>query len=254
VLHNLVSNAIKFTERGSVTVTFCGQPDGPLELTVSDTGIGLTPAQKARIFEEFVQADNSISRRYGGTGLGLSISRRLVQLMGGTISVETQEGHGTTMRVTLPLPGAAGGGEAAPDLPRPAHLPEGLLALVADDNATNRLLMGKFLERLGVACEIVDGGAAALVAAEATRYDLLLLDISMPDMTGPETLEAIRELETRLGRPPAPAIAVTANAMHHQIAEYLETGFARHVGKPIRLEDLAMAMQEALETGVREKA
>jgi PAS domain S-box-containing protein len=282
VLHNLVSNAIKFTDSGAVHVRFDGSGHDRLEIEVRDTGIGLSPAQKARIFDEFVQADSSISRRFGGTGLGLSICRRLVQLMQGSIEIDTLEGKGTVVRVSLPLARAAQPAEseaettakapakatatrrgraiatpprdmrgtAAPPA-RTAPLPDGIVALVADDNATNRLLMGKFLERLGVRCDIVAGGAAAVEAAAARPYDLLLLDISMPDMTGPETLAQIRAGEARLGRPPAPAIAVTANAMHHQVVEYLENGFARHVGKPIRLEDLAEAMAHVLGTDVR---
>ncbi len=250
VLHNLVSNAIKFTDRGSVTVIVAGKADGPLELQVRDTGIGLSPEQKARIFDEFVQADSSISRRYGGTGLGLSISRKLVRLMGGTIEIDTAEGRGTIVRVSLPLAPAqatavtaAAEAEAGPELPA---LPAGLVALVADDNATNRLLMEKFLERLGVGARVVAGGIDAVAAAQSECFDLLLFDISMPDMTGPEALAEIRALEARLGRRPAPAIAVTANAMHHQVQEYLDAGFVRHVGKPIRVEDLGRAMQFAL--------
>ncbi len=235
VMHNLVSNAIKFTESGSVSVTLQFDTDRLL-LKVTDSGIGMDAEALARVFEEFVQADSSVARRYGGTGLGLSISRRLIELMGGTLALESRPGGGTVARVSLPAPPAtAATGPPAPHArPRP-----GLHVLVADDNATNRLLMAKLLERLEITAEIVDSGQAAVAAAASGRAELLLLDISMPDMSGIEALAEIRAADAAAGRLRRPAIAVTANAMRHQIAEYAAAGFDGHVGKPIQLDTLA---------------
>ena len=238
VLHNLVGNAVKFTERGHVSVAFrCSNPDA-LEIVVADSGIGLTPEERSRVFDEFVQADSSIGRRFGGTGLGLSISRRLVALMGGEIDFQSASGQGTSVALKLPLP-RSGLRPAVPSATGPPRLPAGLRALVADDNATNRLLMARFLERLQVFHEICDGGTAAVAAARMQRFDLLLLDISMPDLTGPEALALIHAEDRARGLSPVPAVAVTANAMRHQVQEYLAEGFAAHVPKPVQIDMLA---------------
>lgn len=236
VLHNLINNAIKFTEQGEINVTFRSRSPGPLVIEVMDTGIGMTPEQQARAFDDFEQADGAVTRRYGGTGLGLSISRRLLELMGGSISVSSVEGRGTTMRLDLPLPVA--------DTPRPAEgataevLPsvQGKRALVADDNATNRLILKAMLGALGVAVTVTEDGVKAVAAWREDRFDVLLLDISMPEMDGIAALAAIRK---QAGGQQIPAIAVTANAMKHQIDGYYEAGFDGYVGKPFRREDLA---------------
>jgi PAS domain S-box-containing protein len=252
ILHNLVGNAIKFTAQGEVRVLFSTTPVN-ITIEVRDTGIGLSEVQLARVFDEFVQGDSSITRKHGGAGLGLSITRRLVELMGGQISMKSAPGIGTRAVVRLPLPIA----EAPAEAPRSAvsastaasPLDQGnLRALVADDNATNRLLMGKFLDRLGIGAHIVACGRDAVQAAAEEDFDLLLLDISMPDMTGIEVLADIRAADAAAGRPRRPAIAVTANAMHHQVVEYLAAGFDGHVGKPIDPDVLAAGI-EAVITG-----
>ncbi|WP_162300866.1 PAS domain-containing protein [Alkalilacustris brevis] len=282
ILHNLVGNAVKFTETGEIRVRFRCSTE-TLLVVVSDTGIGLEQEQIARVFEEFVQGDSSTTRKHGGSGLGLSITRRLVELMQGRISLQSTPGEGTCVTVELPLPesdadtddmpqstdngapiaarpakaartgnGAAGGeagnGQAAEGSAALA-LPAGLTALVADDNATNRLLMGKFLEKIGISARIVESGGAAVTSAREDPPDLLLLDISMPDMTGVEALAEIRRHEEEAGQPPSPAIAVTANAMHHQVMEYLAAGFAAHVSKPLSPETLAAGIARALQRG-----
>jgi signal transduction histidine kinase/CheY-like chemotaxis protein len=260
VLHNLVGNAVKFTEAGGVSVVIAATGDGALRICVRDSGIGMTEAQIGRIFEDFEQADGSVTRRFGGTGLGMSIVRRLVGLMGGEIGLQSRPGMGTVVRIRLPLPPAPeGAGAVQPGLafaPGSAFLPvsapaagaaavpalAGLRALAADDNATNRLILEAMLGRLGVAVQMAADGRSAVAAWAPGAADLLLLDISMPGMDGMETLAAIRARERAAGLPPAPAVAITANAMSHQVADYLAAGFSAHVGKPFRREDLAAAI------------
>ncbi len=249
ILHNLVSNAIKFTEAGEVTVAIRCAPEKPLVLEVRDTGIGMSEAQRQAVFEDFVQADSSTTRRFGGTGLGMAIVKRLVRAMGGGIELESRLGAGTRVRVTLPLAlaEAAPAREAPPPEAAPRPLPAGLRVLAADDNRTNRVVLEALLKRLGVVADIVASGPEAVEAGRAGGYDLLLLDISMPGMDGTETLAALRAEEAAAGRAPTPAIAVTANAMTHQVAEFLAAGFDAHVAKPIRAPRLVAAMGGCLD-------
>ncbi|MGF1447007.1 MAG: PAS domain S-box protein [Pikeienuella sp.] len=256
ILHNLVSNAIKFTETGEVIVCLRTAPERPMVVEVRDTGIGMSEEQAAAVFEDFMQADSSTTRKFGGTGLGMSIVRRLVSAMSGEIELKSRLGEGTLVRVTLPLEVAEDCAVAAPP-PRGQMacaadytLPAGLSVLCADDNRTNRIVLEAMLGRLGVAAEIVSGGRAAVEAAAAAPYDLLLLDISMPEVDGLAALKGIREHERAAGRAPVPAIAVTANAMTHQVESFLAQGFAAHVAKPIRAEQLALAMRSCLEERV----
>lgn len=243
VLHNLVGNAVKFTESGHVALAIDATLPEWLTLTVSDTGIGMSDEQQARIFDEFVQADSSITRRYGGAGLGMAITRRLVDLMGGAITLDSTPGAGTTIRVSLPVPllDPDAQTEAPPARAAPALRP-GLSALIADDNGTNRLLMRKYLEKLGLSAAVASCGCEAVEAAAAQRFDVVLLDISMPDIPGTEALARLRRAEAAAGLPRTPAIAVTANALTHQVAAYREAGFDAHVDKPIRLAELQRAI------------
>ena len=243
ILHNLVGNAVKFTEAGRIAVTLdCEDPE-MLTITVSDTGIGMDEVQVASIFDEFAQGGTAITRQYGGTGLGMSICKRLAGLMGGDITVESTPGAGTEVRVTLRTPLR----EDAPETHERQGARErldGLRALVADDNGTNRLLLEKFLSRLGVEVRLVESGREALDTALSESFDVLLLDIRMPDINGDEVLRRIRaQTACNAG---IPAVAVTANAMTHQIDDYLANGFAAHVSKPIRLADLTAAIRRAV--------
>lgn len=241
ILHNLVGNAIKFTEAGGVTVTFGGEVDGPLAITVRDTGVGMSGAEIAHAFEGFRQADNSTTRRFGGTGLGMSIVKSLVDAMAGEIAIESAPGAGAEIRVSLPLPVVDSLSEPTALVPV-AVLPKGLKVLAADDNATNRMVIGLLLERIGAAPIVVESGrdAVAAVSDAQTRanggagFDVILMDISMPGMDGIETLAAIRAGEGQARAPRIPAIAITANALTHQVADYLANGFDGHVAKPIQ--------------------
>ena len=248
VVHNLVCNAIKFTQAGGVTVQVRAAEGAAMEIEVRDTGIGMDARQAARIFTEFEQGDGSVARRFGGTGLGMTITRGLVDQMGGEIDLDTAPGRGTCVRVRLPLaecveppaepgPQADGHGfDAAPgaDGGAPARPLAGLSLLVADDNAVNRALLEMMLERAGASVRMVEGGQAALAAWQPDVFDLVLLDISMPDLDGISTLAALRRKALKLGAEPPVALAITANVMTHQIAEYRAAGFAGHAGKPFQ--------------------
>ena len=251
ILNNLLHNAIKFTDRGSVTLTLQCQSGDPLQIEVTDTGMGMSATQVARILDSFEQADGSITRRFGGTGLGMSIVRQLVALMEGEISVESQPGKGTTIRVSLPLPAA--------DVPRAPAIDrigdiiqqdvrlDHLRALVADDNLTNRIVIEEMLSGTGLDIVMVENGHEALEAWSASAqegrgFDIVLMDISMPFMDGVSALAQIRLLEHQQGHAPVYVIAVTANAMPHQVADYLIADFDTHLAKPFKRAELLHAI------------
>ncbi|MGO4853201.1 ATP-binding protein [Phaeovulum sp. W22_SRMD_FR3] len=240
ILHNLISNAIKFTDTGGVTLSLRDLPDGRLHLEVKDTGIGMTPEQLERLFDEFEQADGSVTRRFGGTGLGMSIVRRLAHMMGGMIGVDSEPGRGTTVSVTLALPVATVA--VQPTRPRRQALPAadltGMRVLAADDNATNRMVLKALLQPTGAELTLVSNGADAVTAWAEAGCDLVLLDISMPGMDGPTTLDAIRRKAADLGRPAPLALAFTANVMADQIQTYLAAGFVGCIAKPLHKDDL----------------
>ncbi|MCC6000722.1 MAG: response regulator [Pararhodobacter sp.] len=264
VVHNLVGNAIKFSETGSVTVRLDAAPGEPLRIDVRDTGIGMNPEQAARIFAEFEQGDGSVARRFGGTGLGMTITKALVDQMNGTIDLDTAPGRGTRVTVTLPL------AEAAPE-PKIAEASlagaagirplAGLTLLAADDNAVNRKLLSILLERAGARVRMVEGGRAALAEWQPGMFDAVLLDISMPDLDGVATLAALRAKAVAHGAEPPVFLAITANVMTHQIQEYRDAGFAGHAGKPFQSAHLIAEIQRAAnaasapqKTGLREVA
>ena len=242
ILHNLVSNAIKFTEKGEVTVKISGRKNSPLVIEVRDTGIGMTPGQLSRLHDEFSQADASVTRRFGGTGLGMAITRTLIEKMDGTIHVDSIFGEGTTVKVSLPLPESAGAvGKPAEQANALVNL-QGVRVLAADDNSTNRAVLEVMLTRRGADVMLVSDGRQAVDAWATGEFDVVLLDIAMPVMDGPTALYEIRALEEKLGRDPVPIIAVTANVMTHQVAEYLTQGFDSCLAKPLNSSDMAMVI------------
>lgn len=245
IMHNLVSNAIKFTDRGEVTVEVSGRLGTPLVLEVRDSGIGMSAEEIERLHEEFRQADSSVTRRFGGTGLGMAITRTLVNRMGGDIRVTSAPGVGTAVRVTLPLAVTEAAPEPAPvrtELQVDGRL-DGMRILAADDNGTNRSVLELMLTRCGATVTTVDDGLQAVQAWEPGKFDAVLLDIAMPVMDGKGALEEIRAREAAIGKGRVPIIAVTANAMSHQIVEYLIWGFDSCVSKPLAMTDVTKAIR-----------
>ncbi|HYG85655.1 MAG TPA: ATP-binding protein [Azospirillum sp.] len=249
ILVNLVGNAVKFTERGHVAVRLAPTTDGAIQLMVEDQGIGIPAAMLDRIFEPFVQADASITRRYGGTGLGLAIVRSLVETLGGSIRVESEPGQGCRFIVDLrfetcgassALAGAAEnerpaeGGDATPVLARLTR--RSARVLVVDDNETNRMIVGRLLELEGHSvCHACDG-EAALDTIGRQAFDLVLMDIDMPGMSGLEATGMIRLM--RLGEPHLPVVALTADATPVMTRRCREAGMDAVLTKPIDPKEL----------------
>jgi len=247
ILHNLIGNAVKFTNQGAVGVDIdCRQTDR-IVVTVTDTGIGMSAQALAAVFDDFGQADSTIARRFGGTGLGMPIVKRLVAMMSGTIHLDSAPGRGTQVIVELPLPVAdpadmVDAGEVVPAaLPDLSHL----RILAADDNRTNRMILGAMLGQLGVSAVLVPDGHAALRAFEPKAFDVVILDISMPDIDGIEVMRRLRSRMSDFPRETHPEIlAFTANAMAHQVEAYLQAGFDSCLTKPLQLSKLSKALQD----------
>lgn len=242
IMHNLISNAVKFTDRGFVNVSITAPDENAVKISVEDSGIGMTEAQHARLFDAFVQADSTISRRFGGTGLGMSIVRNLVELMNGTIETESAPNVGTKITILLPMPLApqreqASDASAKPDKPGEFTLPE-LSILAADDNRTNQMILSIMLGQLGARVTLANDGLDALEKARNERFDLMILDISMPGMDGLTLLNTVRAEEAAAAQPLTPAFAFTANAMSYQVESYLDAGFDACLTKPLKLERL----------------
>ena len=247
VIYNLVSNALKFTTTGEVRVRLARER-GDLCVEVRDTGVGISSGQLARLFQKFEQADASTTRRYGGTGLGLAICRELCALMGGTIEAVSREGEGSTFTARLPIPDAAPGVATVALEPerRREDLPP-LRVLAAEDNLINQLVLQTLLHQAGIEPVMVSDGLQALAAWRAGHWDVILMDVQMPVMDGPTAARTIREEEARLGRARTPIVALTANAMAHQVAEYYGAGMDDFVPKPLEAALLFAALERTLE-------
>jgi len=243
VLCNLLSNAVKFTAEGSVRLSVEPCAKG-VRFAVRDTGPGVPEGFADRLFEKFTQADSSTTRRFGGTGLGLAICRELSQAMGGTIFVSNALDRGAIFTVELPLTRSSRQAPAAQATAPPPPLAGGrpLRVLAAEDNPVNRLVLRTLLEQIGVEPTIVDDGAEALSAWEAGDFDLILMDVQMPRMDGPEAARAIRLREAETQRRRIPIVALTANVMSHQVEAYDEAGMDAVVAKPIAVAELYAAI------------
>ena len=246
ILHNLLSNAVKFTERGGVSIV-AEYEGGRLVLTVADTGPGVAPEEQEQLFGRFVLLDDIATRRHGGAGLGLAICRELARRMDGDVTLFSRPGEGSAFTVVLPLAKVATPGMAE-DEAAPGATP-GLRILAAEDNPTNQLVLRSVLRQAGVEPTIVDDGAKALAAWREGRWDAVLMDIHMPVMDGLTALKEIRRLEAEDGRPRTPVIALTANAMRHQVELLVEAGMDDHVGKPIDVTQLLSALDRAVSGG-----
>ncbi|MBP6097424.1 MAG: response regulator [Methyloversatilis sp.] len=240
VVLNLLSNAIKFTHAGGVTLRAGCRPDATsgsarLHIAVTDTGIGIPADKQARVFEAFAQQDSSTTRSFGGTGLGLSISSRLVDLMGGTIKLESKVGEGSTFAVDLPLQRADiaapkrsdGTPEVPDDIGRSLHI------LLVEDHPVNQKVAQTVLSRAGHRVSLAANGLEAIEQVVDVCFDLVLMDMQMPVMGGLEAARLIRDMEREIRRPPVPIFAMTANAQDEDRQACLEAGMNDFLTKPL---------------------
>ncbi|MCE9523033.1 MAG: response regulator [Alphaproteobacteria bacterium] len=256
---NLLSNAVKFTHQGSVTLRARAHPapDGKMALRIEvlDTGIGIPSDRLDRLFKSFSQADASISRHYGGTGLGLAISKKLAEGLGGTIGVDSTPCQGSTFWFEIPVTVASAnetvsisqGFEASrvdEALSVLSSLGRPLRVLVAEDNATNQLVVRLILEKFDIAPDMAGNGHEALAAVKRATYDVVLMDVHMPEMDGLEATRAIRAMSAPCAR--VPIIALTANAFDSDVARCRAAGMNAHLGKPFRREDLLIAIADVI--------
>lgn len=234
VLINLLGNAVKFTPHGAVTVTIAVGPRQqamlPVTFSVADTGIGITPESLPHIFSGFRQADNSIARLYGGTGLGLTICQHLVELQGGQLTVSSQLGQGSCFRFTIAYALSAESLAPLVAAPAPATLLQGLRVLLAEDNAVNQLIVVSLLTQWQVTVELAQNGEEALVLAQRTPYNLILMDIHMPRLDG---IEATARLRASAGpNQQTPIVALTGDAIRLNADSYRGLGFTDFLTKP----------------------
>ncbi|MCW8092461.1 CHASE3 domain-containing protein [Alteromonas sp. ASW11-130] len=233
ILLNVCSNAVKFTHAGAVTLTLESfEPENGVLITVRDTGCGMTPSQLEKIFTRFGQADSSTTRHFGGTGLGLPITKRLIELMNGTISVESKVGEGSEFRIFLPLaPGVEKGIARNIELPEMTSVKGRIL--LAEDNEINQMIFSSMLEPYNVELKVVANGRLALDSVLTEKPDLVFLDIQMPVMDGKDACVEIKRHYADL-----PIVAITANVMRSDRELYRELGFDECLPKPYDLADL----------------
>ena len=258
VLLNLVGNAVKFTARGEVAIGVLCVEDRATEkvirFEIRDTGIGISPAAQRQLFQSFVQADGSATRRFGGTGLGLAISRQLVELMGGQIGLISEEDHGSTFWVNLTL--AKADAAAIPVRPamataKPNHVPltGRLLFLVAEDHEPNQMVVGGFLAKLGHQVNFAANGEEALRMLALKPYDVVLMDCQMPEMDGYTATQRIRAGAVPGCSPTIPIVALTAYAMPSDRLKCVEAGMDDYLTKPLRVDELQAALLRIGVTG-----
>jgi PAS domain S-box-containing protein len=253
VLINLLSNAVKFTEKGEIEVQASASElsdnSYKIHFMVRDTGIGISQETLGRLFQPFSQADTSTSRKYGGTGLGLAISKKLVELMGGETWAESEEGKGSTFHFTIRANAYAGPYSGLPESALPATTRQyepkeagDLRILLAEDNPVNRRMAILMLKKLGYKVDSVANGLEVLQSLERQKYDLILMDVQMPEMDG---LEATREIRRRWPSNGLRIVALTANAIAGDREKCLEAGMDDYLCKPINLEDLQATLERA---------
>jgi signal transduction histidine kinase/ActR/RegA family two-component response regulator len=254
---NFISNAIKFTASGEVSVRLIGLgvhgQDG-LQLAVKDSGIGIPEEKMGRLFQKFSQVDASTTRHFGGTGLGLAICMQLASLMNGRVWAVSEEGRGSTFFAELALPQLDAAALASPAAARSASPLQSrqeedvraVRVLAAEDNPTNQLVLSTIMEMFGFELTIVSDGVEALEAWRAQAFDVILMDVHMPRMDGVDATRAIRREEAQKSGRRTPIIALTANAFPHQVLEYRAAGMDLHVTKPLELDALKAALEEAL--------
>ncbi|MFS4458411.1 ATP-binding protein [Bdellovibrio sp. HCB2-146] len=244
ILFNLIGNAIKFTQTGKIAVRvgFDTKEKRNIRFAIQDTGTGIPKEKQHLLFQNFVQADSSITRKFGGSGLGLTISKNLVELMGGQIWFESEEDHGSTFYFTLPYVAADSLSQPletyTPTAPQPSidasAVARNTRILIVDDTEDNRFLLLTYLKKYPFDVVQAENGREAVEKVAAEPFDLILMDIQMPIMDGYEATRRIREMEKERSLPVVPIIAVSANAMAEDIKKSLDAGCTEHVTKPIK--------------------
>jgi len=236
ILKNLISNAVKFTSEGTIEIHFSKLAKNRFHFSVKDNGIGMTQEQQEKLFHNYTQAKNTTARVYGGTGLGLSISKKLVELMGGEISLQSQLDKGSTFSFELPLveldPNTLTLKSSEID-PQNIQQLAGSQILLVDDNEINQEIILGLLEDSGIIIDVVSSGEAALKKLQNKAYELVLMDIYMPGKNGYETTQIIRQTDKEL-----PIVALTANAMSEDVKHAIDSGMNAHVSKPINVNTL----------------
>lgn len=255
VLINLVGNAVKFTPNGSVHLTVASKPltfqDAELNLSVKDTGIGIAANKIDHLFEPFIQADQTTTRKFGGTGLGLAVSKKLIHLMDGSIHVESQEGNGSRFWVTLTLPVAD-----AEDMPSdrhlisPAEIWSSAKVLLVEDDKVSQVVSLNLLRQIGLNVDLAENGRQAVDAWRWGQYDLIFMDCRMPEMNGYDAAQSIRELEVETK---IPIIALTANSSPEDIQRCLDSGMNDVLTKPFKKERLLDIVTRWLNVGSQNK-
>lgn len=240
ILNNLLDNAIKFTDQGAIRLEICRDGD-EIHFAVQDTGIGIADDDMSKLFKDFSQVDGSITRKYGGTGLGLAISQHLVELMQGKMRVTSVKDQGSTFYFTLPLPAGKGGVQAKPQETVLVLTP--LRLLLVEDDAISRLVTEKILQDMGHSVDSADNGVKALELWQKNSYDVILLDIQMPDMDGIEVTRRLREMEQK-GEQRTPIIALTAHALLGDRERFLAAGMDEYIAKPLQIDALRNKLEE----------
>lgn len=258
ILVNIVSNAIKFTNSGSISIEVISKDLSPVSCSVtfvvSDSGIGMSKEQTEKLFRPFVQADSSTTRKFGGTGLGLAICKRLCDLMKGSIWVESELNVGSKFYISLPFTVSESSEDVKKDKRPKVPVIEKLAdtiplkVLVADDNSTNQRVAGLFLEKMGYRADFVSNGKEVLDAVDRQVYDIIFMDVQMPEMDGLTATEIIRKNEAISGKKPMYIIALTAFAMQEDKEKCLKSGMNSYLTKPIKIENLAASLKEYAKT------
>jgi CheY-like chemotaxis protein len=247
ILLNLLSNALKFTDKGEVVLSVSAPSEGRLAFEVRDTGIGLSAEGSARLFQRFSQADSSINSRYGGSGLGLAISKQLAELMGGSMAVDSAgPGQGSRFYFDIQARAVALAPRPQRVVPAPTELDPNMAArhplriLLAEDNGVNQKLGLRLLEQMGYRADLASNGREAVQSVERQTYDLVLMDVRMPEMDG---LQASRAITGRWPPGQRPRIvAMTANALNGDRPQCLAAGMDEHLSKPLRVEALIVEL------------